>query len=208
LLSFIARAIRPGDVFWDIGANVGTISAFCAHPDRRLKAVHCFEPNPTALRVLQSLFVNNPSVRVFPVAMGDAETTIQINFHPTNTHLGSIVHCPSVSVPHEAQVKTGDGLVERADALPPDVIKIDVEGFEPHVLAGLAGQVKSRSPVIFFEHLWLTEEQVRNLIPDGYVLRFIGDCGKISSGFSEKQLGHDAVLIPPHRSDLLEVSEV
>jgi predicted RNA methylase len=94
LLSFIARAIRPGDVFWDIGANVGTISAFCAHPDRRLKAVHCFEPNPTALRVLQSLFVNNPSVRVFPVAMGDAETAVQINFHPTNTHLGSIVHCP------------------------------------------------------------------------------------------------------------------
>jgi hypothetical protein len=80
---------------------------------------------------------------------------------------------------------------------------VDVEGFEPQVFDGLRETLRERKPVVFFEHIMLTDEQVRALQPDGWTLRFILDDGRLAEDFRERMRGHDAVLLPPEKRDLL-----
>jgi hypothetical protein len=83
-------------------------------------------------------------------------------------------------------------------------LKIDVEGFEPSVFAGLAQTIATHRPAIVFEHIWLSDEEIRQLIPEGYTLRFILDDGKLESDFAVRRNGHDAVLLPAEKADSLD----
>jgi hypothetical protein len=50
------------------------------------------------------------------------------------------------------RITTGDALVESEEVLAPDVLKIDVEGFEEEVLRGLTGQLAhTRCRAVFCE---------------------------------------------------------
>ena len=99
----------------------------------------------------------------------------------------------------QVQVRNGD-VVRRELQLPfPNVIKMDVEGFEPNVIAGFRGTISECRPIIIFEHHWLSDEQVRGCAPSGYRLYFIHDDGAISTDFSSRLQGHDAIFIPEEK---------
>ncbi len=65
----LEMALQPGDVLWDVGANVGAVSAIFAHPRFKLASLHAFEPNPDPLKTLQSLFSANPLCVVHPFGL-------------------------------------------------------------------------------------------------------------------------------------------
>jgi hypothetical protein len=85
----------------------------------------------------------------------------------------------------------------------PDVIKIDVEGFEPQVLAGLEQIIGTKRPVIFFEHGLLSEKAVKQLVPAGYNLLFIGRDGSITAGDCARRESDDAILVPNEQAAAL-----
>lgn len=80
---------------------------------------------------------------------------------------------------------------------PPTMIKIDVEGHEPAVLDGLKGVIRKYGPTIFFEHIFLSPEQIRKLIPPGYKISFLLEDGTWTEDFDKRFLGHEALLSPP-----------
>jgi Methyltransferase FkbM domain len=92
---------------------------------------------------------------------------------------------------------TGDSLIESVDSIEyPNVVKIDVEGHEPAVLRGLAKCIEKRRPVIFFEHLYLSDLEVSSLIPRGYSLHSVDNkTGDLSAAF-DRTVGHNSVLLP------------
>jgi FkbM family methyltransferase len=138
-------AVRAGDTVWDVGANVGVYAAQFA--ERGAANVVCFEPAPAAVAALHRRFpagtARANSVQIVPIALADRRGTATFSAEgssPNNQIGASDVTKPTV----EIQVHSGDeALVEFA--LPtPNVIKIDVEGYELEVIEGLSQVLSSK----------------------------------------------------------------
>lgn len=133
-------AVKPGDTVWDIGANVGLYTEQFATAAGRFGAVVAFEPTPACFGALEARCGQLPGVHLRQEALGaaDGEVAMALADDPLGaTH--SLVDAATggvatVSVP----MVTGDGLVARGLVPPPTIVKIDVEGFEAEVVAGMA----------------------------------------------------------------------
>lgn len=196
LLELMVQALPAGGVFWDVGANVGLVSAHLARSAAKPSAIHAFEPVPAPLRSLESLFSGHPFVRVHPFGLGAKDETLTIQYCPASSSLNSLRRALPGALPVEIQIRSGDTLRAEFSLPAPHVIKVDVEGFEPEVFAGLAGTIAESQPVIFYEHIMLTDEQVRALTPAGYTLRFLLEDGSVVEDITRRMEGHNAVLWP------------
>jgi FkbM family methyltransferase len=150
----LAEALRDGDVFFDIGANVGfftLVAARCVGPEGRL---HAFEPRASNVAALRSNLQRNGlhDVRVWPVAVGaqDGTVTLLCDDHPGGA---TVEPSAAYSVTSEETVDmvTVDHLVETGQIEPPSVVKIDVEGAELAVLQGMTSTIRQHRPVIVYE---------------------------------------------------------
>jgi FkbM family methyltransferase len=150
-----ARFIRAGDLAFDIGSHVGDrISSF-----RRLGArVVALEPQPLPARVLRLIHGRDADVTLITAACGDREGTITLRINSANptvsTASAEFVRAADGAGGWEGQVwdeerfvpmTTLDRLVARFGR--PAFAKIDVEGFEASVLAGLSQPL----PALSFE---------------------------------------------------------
>ncbi len=203
LLRFMERVLHPGAVLWDVGANIGLVSLYFAKPQYGLREIHAFEPNPDALKTLQSLVTCHPTIRVHPVGLGVKDETLEMRASCKGSTDSSLVRelnhrTKIVSIP----IRCGDTYLDEKALSHPDVIKIDVEGFEPQVIAGLGQLIQRKRPTIFFEHIWLTEEQIADLVPERYELQYILGDGTMTCKASRRWEGIDAVLTPTERDSL------
>lgn len=160
--------VRPGNLVFDVGAHVGDRVASFRRLGARVVAV---EPQPALAATLRLLYGRDRDVAIEPVALGasDGETTLRIN-----------IDNPTVSTASEDFVRAADGAAgwqgqrwDRSIAVPlttldaliarhgrPAFIKIDVEGFEADVLAGL-----SRPPAaLSFEFTTIQRDVARRCI--------------------------------------------
>lgn len=170
----LVQAAEPGDVMWDIGANIGLMSCAFLHrvPHGRVLAV---EPLPD---IHSRLAHNLKRVGGSAESGGGAAATCRFvlvqaavsdhqgeaTLQRVEGHLGAsgIVEKPDPTRPVEVTtLRTGEdleALQPRAWAsegrTPPQVIKIDVEGHELAVLRGIRGVIQRHRPrMILFEHL-------------------------------------------------------
>lgn len=146
-------------VFWDVGANVGTVSLPLArrHADLSIEA---FEPSPPVIaRLRRNLALNGDAaarIRLHEAALCDRIGSV--DFYPSaeseNSGVGTLMATTNtLTAPVRVAAHTGDALIAAAAARPPDVIKIDVEGFEYEVLCGLRQYLTERRDlVVVFEH--------------------------------------------------------
>jgi FkbM family methyltransferase len=199
LIGRLEQLLRPGDVMWDVGANVGYLAMHFARRLPPLSSIHAFEPNPAALKTLGGLFVEYPRVQVHPVGLGLKNEFLELQTLPTSTSWGTVARKIEGGTGTKVPIRRGDEY-RREKGIPfPDLIKIDVEGFEPHVLAGLRETISHAKPVIVVEHIWLSDEQLREICPDGYLIYFIMEDGTLSSDFGKRMQGYNAILV--HTAD-------
>lgn len=201
LLRWLDSALKPGDVLWDVGANIGYFALYFARPPHQLKAIHAFEPNPRAFTPLQSLFAGCEHVKVHAVGLGETDRTLEMNVSPIGSQLGTLVRTVEGGKTVSVDIRAGDNYRQEQGIPSPDVIKIDVEGFEPRVLEGLAGTIREKRPIIVLEHIWLSDEELTNLVPADYRLYFLMPDGALSEDFQTRMKGWNAVLMP-HRIHL------
>lgn len=147
-LSLIGKYFKPGDVFCDIGTNVGNHTIFVGcflEPSR----IICFEPNPDIVPVLQANILLNDLEDICDLQhlgkglSGTKADNAGISFHPNNTGAGRL-QLGSGSIP----VAPGDELLGDQKV---DFLKIDVEGMELEVLSGLSKTISRDKPTIFVE---------------------------------------------------------
>lgn len=152
----IQHMVRPGDCFLDIGANIGMITLLAAHCVGPNGSVHAVEPNPENVERIHAALTDNAitHVSVHPVGLADAPGRLRLHLLPgTHTGTGTFTNVPE----SEAQVTSIDVEVLPGDDLALDVgdtplfIKIDVEGFECHVIDGLARTLETRRPAMVTE---------------------------------------------------------
>ncbi len=141
--------VRPGDLVFDVGVNVGQKSEIFLAIGARVVGV---EPNPMCWPVIDYQFGKNPNYTLVRKAAGDAVGEATLHFVGTDATASLREDWPYVSVDGSA-VETAATPVTTLDELiatygVPALCKIDVEGFEKHVMAGLGKPV----PLVTFEY--------------------------------------------------------
>jgi FkbM family methyltransferase len=204
LLRAFACFTNAGENVWDVGANVGYLTLSLVRPPFQFSHIAAFEPNPAALKTLASLFAEHPRVSVHAVGLGAEHGSLELQISPEGSPLGSLVRqlpgATRVSVP----IRRGDDYAREKNLPVPHLIKIDVEGFEPQVLAGLSETIARNRPIIVIEHIWLDETQIRSLVPSGYQILFLLDDGTATRDFARRHLGANAALIPNEKSECVK----
>ncbi len=152
VLDACLSAIKEGDVFYDIGANVGFMSIEVATRHRDSVEVIAFEPIAALARsVLESARINGvDNVRVLPTMVGSATGQAKLFIPSCSGHASAVAREPgayAVTCP----MTTLDELVGNGTLQPPNVIKIDVEGSELAVFRGASKVIERHAPTIIFE---------------------------------------------------------
>ena len=147
-LSRLASIFPKGGVFADIGANVGNHTLFAAKFLGASKVIP-FEPNPKAFDLLvQNVLVNGlgdvVDISMIGVGVSD-EQTGGFAMQDRDRNLGG---AKMLEGSGDLEVHRGDALLAEVT---PDFIKIDVEGMEMKVLAGLSGVLERCRPVMMVE---------------------------------------------------------
>ncbi len=197
LITAMQRFLKPESVIWDIGANSGLLSYLLAK-EQPFSELHLFEPNPRMTKLASQALSAYPKASVHPFGLSnrDGEFTLTIpDGHTTMATLEPDATQRSGS-PCKITCHTGDDLVWQSGFKPPTVIKIDTEGHEPAVIAGLEKTIATHRPVIFCEHISLDVHEEHSMLPSGYRLYTVSDAtGELSEGTSEG-LGHNSAMIP------------
>jgi FkbM family methyltransferase len=152
VLDVCCRFLKPGGVFYDIGANVGLMAVEVAKRFADQVRIFSFEPQPSLARTLAiSAKLNDFSnLQVFSIMLGKEPGAARLFIPSHSIHASAIsreVGAGSINCP----VGTIDQLVADGTLAPPDVIKIDVEGGEFDVFRGAQKTIAEHRPAITFE---------------------------------------------------------
>ncbi len=136
--------LQPGDVAYDVGANLGLYSVPLAKRVGERGQVFSFEPRRSTFEMLTANVELNKlkNVRCFQKALGEQTAKLPIYTFPEQPWCSSLMSghekaqgvTPGVEY---VEVEVGDAFRKANDLPVPRAIKIDVEGFEYSVMRGL-----------------------------------------------------------------------
>lgn len=158
---FLARNLAPGATFVDVGANIGYFTLQAARLVGDAGTVVAVEPTHVNLaRLCEHLWLNRAeNVLVLSAAAGHGHALPHISFPtPGNAGAASLRAIHSVQG-HRALQCSLDTLLEDFSLIP-DVVKIDVEGYELEALKGMDAILRRARPLVVCE---LTDAFLRDL---------------------------------------------
>jgi FkbM family methyltransferase len=151
----LRRLLAPGDVFFDVGSNVGFFSLLAAREVGPTGSVHAFEPIAQIAEAVRRNAARNglDNVTVHAVAVSDmdGQADLLLAEHPGGATLSHADAPPDLAGSATVPVVSLDGLVGTGRAPVPNVVKIDVEGAEMEVLDGMRAVLTAHRPHLVCE---------------------------------------------------------
>jgi len=162
-----ARFVRPGATVYDVGAHSGYHSLLCALLVGPAGRVIAFEPNPVNRASIKQQLLANPAAQVIVSSYALSDCCGPSAFDTSHGRSqGRLADHGDLTV----ETRQLDFLVTHEGFPEPDVIKIDVEGYEKQLLLGAMTTINKCHPVILCDRNDdTTFSQVDGLLTDiGY----------------------------------------
>lgn len=143
-ISLLRSYLKPGEVYLDVGANIGSTVIAGANAVGARGRVLAFEPHPRVFKyLLGNVALNELSnVQGFNVALGAEPASSRLTDSDSDD-TNHVLSSGDGGV--DIRVETLDSLTEDHSSI--DLMKIDVEGFEAQVLAGATKTLKKTTGV-------------------------------------------------------------
>jgi FkbM family methyltransferase len=207
--ALLGRLLRPGARFLDVGANVGYFSVL-AHRLARAIQIDSIEPHPVLYSLLQAnLWANGVPARLHNVALAETRRLLPMSSPPMNPGDSRVgVLSPDNRYDLVVPVVTADELFPRRSF---DVVKIDVQGYEPEVILGMERLVRDSPGIVLVAEFFPTSLTDRGLDPSEVLDRYrhlgfriaINDDGGTGTCTAENVLEHCRTAGPNGQVNLI-----
>jgi FkbM family methyltransferase len=165
MIKWIEDSFSKGDVFYDVGANVGAYSLVAAkHFDNKIK-VYAFEPSClNFVQLSKNIFINNCQEAITPVQIALSNATGMGTFNYSNFIPGGALHAYGENIDYKGDrfepvfrqeifSYKMDDLIEIFKLPPPDHLKLDVDGIEFDILKGAEKTLRAKKMKSIFIEL-------------------------------------------------------
>lgn len=200
------ECLGTGDVFVDIGASFGHYTTLAAALVGPCGKVFAFEPSPVATKVLEDAINESELLNVVLTksAVGRRNDTIELYMPSTtpNLHSPSIIKSDPHFTPIQIPVISLDTFAPFATLQSINLMKIDVEGYEPDVLKGmnrLLSEKRIKNIFCEFNSGWLE----RNFTTPGELLEQI-----LSFGFGIHKKTEKLTGLPAHGGGTFDLQDI
>ena len=173
ILEKLIYAINKGKVFYDIGASLGTHTIFMAKRVGENGSVISFEPESESFKKLNANIKLNKLKNVTPIkiALGDSFSTGFFSSYGDGFGSYNLTGYGKKDYNEKIKIVPGDYIIKNRNLSVPNVVKIDVEGYEYYVLQGIKETLRKtvcRTLCIEIHHYMLqkdvTPEMIINLL--------------------------------------------
>jgi len=175
--TWIYKVLKPGMTVVDAGSNIGYYSLIASSLVGKTGEVYSFDPSKYMYDLLRKIVVDNRIVNIHPfnLGLGDKETTLELYKVSELNNVIADTYSPSFCLPiDDATMKVMNIKVENLGISPVttldkfsehyiieriDLLKLDVEGYEPHIITGakrLLEENRIRRIMIELNGYWLT----------------------------------------------------
>lgn len=179
--------LKEGDVFLDIGANVGYFTMLASSLVKSSGKVIAFEPNPQNLQLIYTSMLesNIGNVDIYPYAVSDKKAILRFTTVGSN---GGVVTDSSKAQQYYFLVPAivADEVLASEEKI--NLIKIDIEAHEPFAIRGMEKLIRKLKPKIITEfHPWAMklnnleapEAYLKQLFDFGYQISIIEPSGRL-----------------------------
>lgn len=156
LTIFLIKYLKTGDVFFDVGANVGYYSLLAENLVGGSGRIYSFEPTPMTYAVLKENTKKFPNIYNFQIALADETGAMEfIDYGPRYSVFNSFSNrnleflskrAKTIKIPTE----TLDNFC-RKENVAPTIIKLDAEGAEGLILSAGKETLKKHRPIALLE---------------------------------------------------------
>ena len=197
-VDWIETYFRPGEVFYDVGANVGSYSFVADAVMKGESTIYAFEPSFSTFSALcQNVLLNHCDGRIIPLQVALSDETRLLSFNYSNLTAGSSMHSVGEALdmygkpfrPTYVQPLLSyrlDDLIDEFSLRPPNHMKIDTDGAEFKILHGAERTLERGELRTLFievnEILPTCSEMLEYINSKGFVLRIKYPAG-VSEGF-------------------------
>jgi FkbM family methyltransferase len=163
----LCEMLKPGMIFWDVGANIGFFSLIASRLVRETGQIHAFEPmDANRERLIKNLAINGcTNVTVHDCALAADSGDAVLHKHGSSL-MWTLVAERGQPEGITVRCATVDELAQGMDE--PDLMKVDTEGNELEVLRGAMGLLSSKAPAILYETDEANLSEARNLLRARY----------------------------------------
>lgn len=197
---FFRRIYRPGMTFLDIGANVGYYTALALQMSNGNGQVIALEPEPESFGYLESTVTRNDGSNVICLQKAAGRQRGQQVLYISRDNRGD-----NRLYPHELHTQTCpvevipiDDLLDELGVASVDVIKMDVQGYEGHVIAGMLSTIRASARLVVLMEFWPTGLRRAGTDPCA-VLQALKECGltlfELAADASVVRVRDDAGLV-------------
>lgn len=176
IFDILSAEIRPHDVVWDIGANIGCLSLPLVRMHKTVRLV-AFEPSPAAAHQFTlNAELNGLKAELVTTPLADCLRAECLHIKLSrNSGQNSLRPWEEVSYDFKIHLlcESAASLMEKSNLPEPNIVKLDVEQFEEEVLRGMEPILRgSKLRLLIFECMRNNSPQRFQAISD-----LLSECG-------------------------------